>query len=192
MAAANCWYNRHCFVHFQGDRPFCCPMPNCRRRFATEPEVKKHIDNHMNPHASKSRRINHMANAASNLAASNLSSVAGGLDGTKTPFQLTMDKQSNIIPRMGPAIKHELYFPQCYAPPFNQAFGAQQQAHGSSGGPSGNGGNGPTTPVPPAIPAPTVAQWHQHHAFGFREYVKGVTSVPPPAPPNATTDEFIR
>lgn len=47
--------DQHTRTH-QGDRPFCCPMPNCRRRFATEPEVKKHIDNHMNPHASKTRR----------------------------------------------------------------------------------------------------------------------------------------
>lgn len=47
--------DQHTRTH-QGDRPFCCPMPNCRRRFATEPEVKKHIDNHMNPHAAKTRR----------------------------------------------------------------------------------------------------------------------------------------
>lgn len=119
----------------QGDRPFCCPMPNCRRRFATEQEVKKHIDNHMNPHASKSRRSNAAAaaaaaaTAASNLTSSALTGVTNNLvDGTKTPFQLAMDKQSNIIPRMGPAIKHELYFPpQCYGSPFNQAFGHQQQ-----------------------------------------------------------------
>lgn len=115
--------------HFQGDRPFCCPMPNCRRRFATEPEVKKHIDNHMNPHASKSRRLNTMTT-----------------DGNKTPFQMTMDKQSNLIPRMGPVVKHELYFPQCYAPPFSQAFGVQQQPH-----------SGTTAPTPSA-PPPTVVQ----------------------------------
>jgi len=31
-------------------------MPNCRRRFATENEVTKHIDNHMNPNSTKVRR----------------------------------------------------------------------------------------------------------------------------------------
>lgn len=129
-------------------------MPNCRRRFATEPEVKKHIDNHMNPHSSKSRRLGQMSsNTASNLSTSALTGVTGNLDSTKTPFQLTMDKQSNIIPRMGPTIKHELYFPQCYGPPFNQAF---NQAHGGGGGSSG----GPTSgsSVPSSITAPTVAQ----------------------------------
>lgn len=113
-------------------------MPNCRRRFATEPEVKKHIDNHMNPHASKSRRMNSM----------NADSSGGAINGTKTPFQMSMEKQSNLIPRMGPVVKHELYFPQCYAPPFNQAFG-QQQSHGGSGAP---------TPVPPTVAPPTVVQ----------------------------------
>lgn len=73
--------------------------------------------------------------------------MASAADGTKTPFQLSMDKQSNLIPRMGPVVKHELYFPQCYAPPFNQAFGAQQQAH-----------TGTPTPVPPAVTAAAVAQ----------------------------------
>lgn len=142
----------------KGDRPFCCPMPNCRRRFATEPEVKKHIDNHMNPHASKSRRLGQMsANAASNLSTSALAGVTSNLDTTKTPFQLTMDKQSNIIPRMGPTIKHELYFPQCYGPPFNQAF---NQAHGGGGGGGGGSSGGPTSgsSVPSSITAPTVAQ----------------------------------
>ncbi|XP_046660459.1 zinc finger protein 502-like isoform X3 [Homalodisca vitripennis] len=46
--------DQHTRTH-QGDRPFCCPMPNCRRRFATDQEVKRHIENHMNPHASKRR-----------------------------------------------------------------------------------------------------------------------------------------
>lgn len=86
--------DQHTRTH-QGDRPFCCPMPNCRRRFATEPEVKKHIDNHMNPHASKSRRessttdTKHTANGM----------LARGL----TPTTV---------------VKPELYFPQCYAPNF--------------------------------------------------------------------------
>lgn len=77
-----------------------------------------------------------------------------------------MDKQNNLIPRMGPAIKHELYFPQCYGPPFNQAFGAQQQSHGSSvtgaagsnSSVSTNGNTSSTTAVPSTIPPPTVAQ----------------------------------
>lgn len=121
-------------------------MPNCRRRFATEPEVKKHIDNHMNP-SSKSRRLNSAAATAASMLNSATSNVA--TDATKSSTFLTMDKQSNIIPRMGPVVKHELYFPQCYAPPFNQAF-TQQQAH--------SGSSVPTTAVPPTAPAPTVAQ----------------------------------
>lgn len=116
-------------------------MPNCRRRFATEPEVKKHIDNHMNPHASKSRRL----------------PTAMSGDGTKTPFQLSMDKQSNLIPRMGPVVKPELYFPQCYAPPFNQAFGAQQQSHSGSGT-TGGTSTTTTTGTSVAVTVPTVAQ----------------------------------
>lgn len=85
--------DQHTRTH-QGDRPFCCPMPNCRRRFATEPEVKKHIDNHMNPHASKRRE----------------SSTA---DGKHTA--------NGMLPRgLTPTtvVKPELYFPQCYAPNF--------------------------------------------------------------------------
>ncbi|KAF6203396.1 hypothetical protein GE061_003815 [Apolygus lucorum] len=48
--------DQHTRTH-QGDRPFCCPMANCRRRFASEPELKRHVDNHMNPHAGKRRTI---------------------------------------------------------------------------------------------------------------------------------------
>ncbi|CAH0546610.1 unnamed protein product [Brassicogethes aeneus] len=87
--------DQHTRTH-QGDRPFCCPMPNCRRRFATEPEVKKHIDNHMNPHAAKTRRD------------------STGSDG-KLPT-------NGMLPRgLTPTtvVKPELYFPQCYAPSFN-------------------------------------------------------------------------
>ncbi|XP_059608058.1 myeloid zinc finger 1 [Phlebotomus argentipes] len=113
--------DQHTRTHQVGDRPFCCPMPNCRRRFATEPEVKKHIDNHMNPHSSKSRR---------GLSAMAAAAAAAAAETKATPF-LTMDKQANLIPRMTPVVKHELYFPQCYAPPFNQAFGGQQAHAGS-------------------------------------------------------------
>ena len=86
----------------------------------------------MNPHASKSRRLGTM-----------------NTDGTsKIPFQMSMDKQSNLIPRMGPVVKHELYFPQCYPPPFNQPFGGAQQ----------HAGSGTQTPVPSSGPPPTVVQ----------------------------------
>ncbi|KAK4872654.1 hypothetical protein RN001_014683 [Aquatica leii] len=93
--------DQHTRTH-QGDRPFCCPMPNCRRRFATEPEVKKHIDNHMNPHAAKTRR--------------NSTGSDGG-------------KQNGLLPRgLTPTtvVKPELYFPQCYAPSFNPPSGVAQ------------------------------------------------------------------
>lgn len=82
---------------------------------------------------------NAAAAAAVNAAAAAAVSIPAPIDGTKTPFQLSMDKQNNLIPRMNPSIKHELYFPQCYAPPFgNQPFGAQQQAHSSSVGTTNN------------------------------------------------------
>lgn len=87
--------DQHTRTH-QGDRPFCCPMPNCRRRFATEPEVKKHIDNHMNPHVAKTRRD---SNSSDNKHPPN-----GMLPRGLTPTTV---------------VKPELYFPQCYAPSFN-------------------------------------------------------------------------
>ncbi|XP_074038137.1 zinc finger protein jim isoform X1 [Leptinotarsa decemlineata] len=87
--------DQHTRTH-QGDRPFCCPMPNCRRRFATEPEVKKHIDNHMNPHAAKARRD------------------STGSDG-KLPGNGMLSR--GLTPTT--VVKPELYFPQCYAPSFN-------------------------------------------------------------------------
>jgi myeloid zinc finger protein 1 len=81
--------DQHARTH-QGERPFCCPMPNCRRRFSTEAEVKKHIDNHMNPQKSRGK--------------------------------LLTECKTGLLP----IVKHELYFPQCYAPSFNQGhqFGA--------------------------------------------------------------------
>ncbi|OAD60646.1 hypothetical protein WN48_05163 [Eufriesea mexicana] len=91
--------DQHTRTH-QGDRPFCCPMPNCRRRFATEPEVKKHIDNHMNPHAAKVRR-----NSTSD---SKPPGTPAGLGPVPVPRGLTPT-----------VVKPELYFPQCYAPAFN-------------------------------------------------------------------------
>lgn len=96
----------------------------------------------MNPHSSKSRR-NQMNNAAAaaavNAAAAAAVSMPAPIETPKpAPFQLSMDKQNNLIPRMNPSIKHELYFPQCYAPPFGNQFGAQQQAHSSSVGTTNN------------------------------------------------------
>lgn len=98
--------DQHTRTH-QGDRPFCCPMPNCRRRFATEPEVKKHIDNHMNPHAAKNRRNNNC-----------------------NPL---LDTKQPLLRALPPTVvKPELYFPQCYAPPFGQPqFGPQGGSQGS-------------------------------------------------------------
>lgn len=125
-------------MYIQGDRPFCCPMPNCRRRFSTEQEVKKHIDNHMNPHSSKGRKrknINNNNNNNNNTEpqqahAQDLATIAAAAahqQDTKGSF-LTKDMQNNVIPRMTPGpIKHELYFPpQCYGPPFNQNFNGTQ------------------------------------------------------------------
>lgn len=91
--------DQHTRTH-QGDRPFCCPMPNCRRRFATEPEVKKHIDNHMNPHAAKVRR-----NSSGDTKPPG---TPAGLGPVPVPRGLTPT-----------VVKPELYFPQCYAPAFN-------------------------------------------------------------------------
>lgn len=113
----------------QGDRPFCCPMANCRRRFATEPEVKKHIDNHLNPHSSKGRRntnnnttVVNAANLSNTIAA--VASGAADLLGAKNFLSVDSSNKNNnnISPRMTPIVKHELYFPQCYGPPFNQPF----------------------------------------------------------------------
>lgn len=67
-----------------------------RRRFATEPEVKKHIDNHMNPHAAKTRRDS--------------TGSEGKLPG---PGMLPRGLTPTTV------VKPELYFPQCYAPSFN-------------------------------------------------------------------------
>ncbi|XP_065161014.1 myeloid zinc finger 1-like isoform X1 [Atheta coriaria] len=118
--------DQHTRTH-QGDRPFCCPMPNCRRRFATEPEVKKHIDNHMNPHTSKSRR----ESAESKLNVNNNSSTPGGGNGGGNN-NVPTGNGASVGGTLGGAlnigrgaltpsavIKPELYFPQCYAPGFN-------------------------------------------------------------------------
>ncbi|XP_058838623.1 endothelial zinc finger protein induced by tumor necrosis factor alpha isoform X2 [Topomyia yanbarensis] len=115
--------DQHTRTH-QGDRPFCCPMPNCRRRFATEQEVKKHIDNHMNPHSSKARKLATMTALNNNNNNNNTNNNNNNNNGTleqKVSPTFLMDKQNNLVQRMGP-VKHELYFPQCYGPPFNQPF----------------------------------------------------------------------
>ncbi|XP_060871729.1 zinc finger protein 12-like isoform X2 [Metopolophium dirhodum] len=82
--------DQHTRTH-QGERPFCCPMPNCRRRFGTEQEVKRHIDNHMNPHANKRRSDS-------------------GKPGRPPHLNTILNQPSGIV-------KPELYFPQCYAMP---------------------------------------------------------------------------
>jgi len=82
--------DQHTRTH-QGERPFCCPMPNCRRRFGTEQEVKRHIDNHMNPHANKRRSD-------------------GGKPGRPPHLNTILNQPSGIV-------KPELYFPQCYGMP---------------------------------------------------------------------------
>lgn len=93
--------------------------------------MKKHIDNHLNPHSNKGRRTTNNNNNVPNIVnATNLSNtiaaVASGAaaDMLATNF-LAMDNKINnnsLSPRMTPIVKHELYFPQCYGPPFNQAF----------------------------------------------------------------------
>lgn len=134
----------------QGDRPFCCPMPNCRRRFATEPEVKKHIDNHMNPNTNKARRsIN--PSISVNLT-NTIAAVAAAENSTKTAaaafLGTAIDKQqNNLIPRMtAGTVKHELYFPQCYGPPFNQ-----QSFTVAAGQQNGDSMGGSTTPATASI-----------------------------------------
>lgn len=119
--------DQHTRTH-QGDRPFCCPMPNCRRRFATEPEVKKHIDNHMNPHASKVRR-----NSSSDGKTSGTGGGGGGSGGTSS-------SSLGPVPRgLTPTVvKPELYFPQCYAPTFNhQPTVSSSQFPGQTNGVTG-------------------------------------------------------
>nr|CAD7427815.1 unnamed protein product [Timema monikensis] len=112
--------DQHTRTH-QGDRPFCCPMPNCRRRFATEPEVKKHIDNHMNPHAAKSRR----GGAASSVEVKhnpNIMVATGGAGDRNSAALLARGIPPTAV------VKPELYFPQCYAPAFNHQAAAVAQA----------------------------------------------------------------
>lgn len=122
--------DQHTRTH-QGDRPFCCPMPNCRRRFATEPEVKKHIDNHMNPHAAKVRR-----NSSSD---SKPPGTPAGLGPVPVPRGLTPT-----------VVKPELYFPQCYAPAFNhQPPVSTAQFPAQANGVSVSGEFKPPTGLPP-------------------------------------------
>lgn len=93
--------------------------------------MKKHIDNHLNPHSSKGRRaVNNNTNSVLNAAnlTNTIAAVASGtadvLATSKTSSNfLAMDvNKNNISPRMTPIVKHELYFPQCYGLPFNQPF----------------------------------------------------------------------
>lgn len=136
-------------------------MANCRRRFATEPEVKKHIDNHLNPHSSKGRRnVNNVAviNAAnlSNTIAAVASGSVDNLATKGTASFLDNTKNHSISPRLTPIVKHELYFPQCYGLPFNQPFPGTGPAQlqnggngtsGSEGGSVNNNNSGETSPT---------------------------------------------
>lgn len=125
--------DQHTRTH-QGDRPFCCPMPNCRRRFATEPEVKKHIDNHMNPHAAKVRR-----NSSSD------SKPPGSGGGSGGPGLGPVSR--GLTPAV---VKPELYFPQCYAPAFNhQPAVSSAQFPGQSNVVAVTGEFKPPTGLPP-------------------------------------------
>lgn len=127
-------------------------MPNCRRRFATENEVTKHIDNHMNPSATKTRRANNtnsntthsaaaVATAAAAAAANHLmnetkNAAAQQFLNNNNPVTQPGDNKNNILPRSmggggantGSQVKNELYFPQCYGPPFQHPFQGQPQA----------------------------------------------------------------
>lgn len=115
--------------------------------------MKKHIDNHLNPHSSKARRnvTNQVNTTASLLNATNLTntiaavasggSSADALASKAASNFLAMEaNKNNLSPRMTPIVKHELYFPQCYGSPFNQSF------PGGAGTPLiqevGNGANG--------------------------------------------------
>lgn len=92
--------------------------------------MKKHIDNHLNPHTNKARRTNNNVSAVLNAAnlSNTIAAVASGaadvLAASKSASNfLAMDaNKNNLSPRMTPVVKHELYFPQCYGPPFNQTF----------------------------------------------------------------------
>lgn len=110
-------------------------MANCRRRFATEPEVKKHIDNHLNPHSNKGRRNTNNNNSnnlnATVLNAANLSNTIAAVASGAADLMASNKTNHSMSPRMAPIIKHELYFPQCYGPPFNQPFAGT----GSGAGP---------------------------------------------------------
>ncbi|XP_037934315.1 endothelial zinc finger protein induced by tumor necrosis factor alpha isoform X10 [Teleopsis dalmanni] len=142
--------DQHTRTHQVGDRPFCCPMPNCRRRFATENEVTKHIDNHMNPNATKARRNttnNNTNNHAAVAAASAAAAAAANhlMNETKNAAVAQQFLNNNnpaapgdksLIPRsmagannggQQSVVKNELYFPQCYGPAFPQTFQPQGQ-----------------------------------------------------------------
>lgn len=133
--------DQHTRTH-QGDRPFCCPMPNCRRRFATEPEVKKHIDNHMNPHAAKIRRSS-SSDVKSSAGPNN--SVAGGVGALGHAVSAVRGLTPTVV-------KPELYFPQCYAPAFNHqpaVSSAQFPSVGQSNVVAVSGEFKPPTGLPP-------------------------------------------
>lgn len=79
--------------------------------------------------AAAAAAANHLMNESKNAAVTqqflNSNNGAGAQPG---------DNKSNIIPRAmaatnpGPQVKNELYFPQCYGPPFQHAFQGQPTA----------------------------------------------------------------
>jgi len=81
-------------------------MPSCRRRFGSEQEVKRHLDNHMNPNSSKKRMT---------------------LESKMRPLGPGVMLNSHAA-----MVKPELYFPQCY---FNNQQQYARGAPGSSQGP---------------------------------------------------------
>lgn len=123
--------------------------------------MKKHIDNHLNPHSSKGRRnVNNVAviNAAnlSNTIAAVASGSVDNLATKGTASFLDNTKNHSISPRLTTIVKHELYFPQCYGLPFNQPFPGTDPAQlqnggngtsGSEGGSVNNNNSGETSPT---------------------------------------------
>lgn len=79
--------DQHTRTH-QGERPYCCLIPSCRRRFGTDQEMKRHLQNHMNPNSSKKRMT---------------------LESKMRPLGPGVMLNSHAT-----MVKPELYFPQCY------------------------------------------------------------------------------
>ncbi|PSN45424.1 hypothetical protein C0J52_20849 [Blattella germanica] len=105
---------------------------------SAEPEVKKHIENHMNPHAAKSRRTNNLTETKHHP----VGAMAGA--GDRGPTLLSRGIPPTAV------VKPELYFPQCYAPAFNHqpTAGPGAQFPGNPNPPPGNGEFKPPSGLP--------------------------------------------